>query len=197
MSTASIMTAQGIPESVWQPIMQVESGGNAGTVSQESNGTTSYGLFQLNSGGVGKGYSSAFLLDPVNNAALAAAAMKNPYQQGLQKGLSGYALTQYVAFNSGFPTTAGVGSVSTDTVVSGYNTKLKAAYNTYTGATAPTAATQTTTATTSSGSMQSLLANLNNTQKAGGTAALGYSVIFSVLGIGLILLGVRFLGGTR
>jgi len=72
-------------------------------------------------------------------------------------------------------------------------------YNSVTGSNvSTTASTPVASASTSGGStgMQTLLANLNQTQKTGGTSALAYSIIFSVLGIGLVLLGVRFLGGT-
>jgi len=199
MSVSSIMASIGIPQSVWQPIMDVESGGNANAQSSEANGTTSYGLFQLNSNGVGANYSSSYLLDPTNNATLAGDAMKAAVVKGQAQGLSGYSLTQYVAFNSGFPTEQGVSALNSDPVVQAYNPVLQNAYNTYASgggaSTATTSATTTSAATSGSTSMLTLLSNLNQTQKTGGTASIGYTVIFSVLGIGLILLGVKMLGG--
>jgi len=126
-----VFASMGIPATVWQPIETVESGGdplkkNMGTT---SNPEYSVGLFQLNKdGGLGAAYSEADLYNSVTNATIAAKAMKPAYDAGVAKGLTGYDLTQYVAYNSGWPTTKGVGALQSDPVVQAYEPMLEAAY---------------------------------------------------------------------
>lgn len=122
-STSSIMASYGIPDSVWQPIQTVESGGNPDAYVNNAN-EESVGLFQLNrKNGLGVGYSVDQLKDPVVNATIAAQKMSPNVKAGQAQGLTGYALTQYVAANSGFPTEMGVSAMP-----SSYATKLLAAF---------------------------------------------------------------------
>jgi len=129
-TVANIFKNVGIPESVWQPIETVESGGNQFGMNNGTGGSEqSVGLFALNrKGGLGQGYSIVQLFDPATNATIAANAMKPAYDRGVAKGLTGYDLTQYVAYNSGWPTAAGVGALKTDSVVQAYEPKLRNAY---------------------------------------------------------------------
>jgi len=110
----AIFDKVGIPESVWKPIETVESGGDQFTLNTGTPGHPehSVGLFQLNAnGGLGNGKSDMYLFDPANNATIAANAMKPAYDRGVAQGLTGYQLTQYVAYNSGWPGSTGVNSI--------------------------------------------------------------------------------------
>lgn len=124
-----VMTAKGVPLSIWGPIMDIESQGNSSAVLSNSN-EDSIGLFALNrSGGLGSGYTVAQLQDPLTNATIAASAMGPNYSKGVANGLSGLDLLRYVAYNSGFPTTQGVGALSSDQVVKNYDVKLVNEYS--------------------------------------------------------------------
>ncbi|HEY6022324.1 MAG TPA: transglycosylase SLT domain-containing protein, partial [Candidatus Paceibacterota bacterium] len=58
-SVKSVFDQQGVPEYVWFPIMQFESGGNPNAVGDSG---VSIGLFQLNTaGGQGTGYDKQYL----------------------------------------------------------------------------------------------------------------------------------------
>jgi len=124
LSVASIMAAYGVPENVWKPIQAVESGGNPNAY--VSNGAEeSVGLFQLNrKNGLGVGYSVAQLKDPTINATIAAKQMGPLVRDGMEKGLSGYDLTIYVAGNGGWPTQMGTAAVPQT-----YASRLLAAFN--------------------------------------------------------------------
>lgn len=191
---AQIMDKYGIPQNVWGPIMQLESGGNA-TAHYVTNREDSVGLFQLNRmGGLGTGYTVSQLQDPSLNATIAAQNMAPAYQAGVSQGLSGYALTQYVAFNSGWPTMQGVKAVATDPVVSSYNSKLQAAYSggNYSSASVSSSSTPTT--------LQEQLSSLQSTLE-GGTGVVdsiksfGTMTLIAVLGIVLIFTGLKMFGG--
>lgn len=66
----AIFDAQGVPPSVWVPILNVESGGNPQAVGDSG---CSVGLFQANMcGGQGKGYTAEQLKNPVFNAQVVA-----------------------------------------------------------------------------------------------------------------------------
>lgn len=157
----------GIPAGVWRPIMQVESGGDpsAHTVTDKED---SVGLFQLNrNGGLGKGYTVAELQDPETNANIAAGAMAPAYQEAKAQGLTGLDMVRYVAYNSGFPTTQGVGTMQTDPTVQDYDKKLQAAVGT--------------------GQTSSASANPAGTPQDSSLT----KIIFVVLGGALVLLGVK------
>ena len=123
---ADIFQIYQVPEYVWKPIEQVESGGNPNAVGD--NGT-SFGLFQLHWGGLGTGYSELQLKDPTINATIAAKKMGEIVSRKEAQGLTGYDLTQYVAYNAGFPTQMGVKALAKDPVVQAYEPRLAAAYN--------------------------------------------------------------------
>ncbi|MCL6637778.1 MAG: transglycosylase SLT domain-containing protein [Alicyclobacillus sp.] len=97
----------GVPAWIPLAIAQQESGLNPNVNIIDTNGAYSTGLFQLNQKGLGAGYTPQQLLDPNLNAHIAISAMKPAYQQGVQQGLSGYPLLEYVAAHSGWPTTTG------------------------------------------------------------------------------------------
>jgi len=130
-SVAGVFSSLGIPDSVWEPIETVESGGNPYTknMGTAANPEYSIGLFQLNKdGGLGAAYSEADLYNSVTNATIAGNAMLPAYRQGVAQGLTGLDLTRYVAYNSGWPTMQGVGALQSDPVVQDYDPKLAAAY---------------------------------------------------------------------
>ncbi len=138
-SVDEIFASKGIPSTIWQPIMAIESGGNprAHTVTANED---SVGLFQLNrAGGLGTGYSVGELADSTTNATIAANAMAPAYSAGVSKGLSGIDLLRYTAYNSGWPTSAGVKALNTDPVVQSYDSKLVKAAGGDSSVTVPTA----------------------------------------------------------
>lgn len=133
MSVAAIFASYAIPEFIWQSIMAVESGGNANAY-YKTGREESVGLFQLNRmGGLGTGYSVGELKDPDFNATIAAKKMAPAYQKGVEAGLEGFALTQYVAYSSGWPTQAGTKALSYDKVVQGYDPILRKKYSEVSG----------------------------------------------------------------
>jgi hypothetical protein len=76
----AVFDAQGVPETIWWPILQAESGGDPSARNQ--NNEDSIGLFQLNRfGGQGNGYSVEQLLDPQQNAEIASEAIATAYRQ--------------------------------------------------------------------------------------------------------------------
>lgn len=170
-SIISIFSTWGVPAAVWQPIMQVESGGNPSARSVTGN-EDSVGLFQLNRlGGLGAGYSVTQLQDPTTNASIAAMAMAPAYKEGIKEGLSGLSLVRYVAYNSGWPTTQGINALESDPVVQSYDQKLQAAV-------LGTGGSQTTSSANPAG----VAADSTFTK-----------IIFAVLGGGLVLLGVKIM----
>ena len=175
-SVEDIFNEKGIPSSIWATIMQVESGGNASAY--VSNGREeSVGLFQLNRmGGLGTGYSVTQLLDPSTNASIAATAMLPAYREGLSKGLSGLALLRYVAYNSGWPTSAGTPSLATDPVVKAYDVKLVAAYGGASGG---------SSGGSSSGGSSSGSVKAND--------SVSLKLFFTVLGGALVIMGLKVL----
>lgn len=78
----------GVPPWIWYPIAIAESGGRPNAVNVESNGSVSYGLFQLNDHGQGAGYSPAVLADPLQNARIAAVAIADAWDKVKDSGLS-------------------------------------------------------------------------------------------------------------
>lgn len=104
-----------IPESIWGSIIGVESSGKTDAVGDfiDVDGVklpTSFGLFQIHTrGGLGDAYKDTpeSLYDPALNAHIAANAIKPAYLEGLDRGLGGYDLVEYVASRSGFPLMTG------------------------------------------------------------------------------------------
>lgn len=124
-SVRQIFESKGIKdEKIWGPIVGVESLGNPKAVGDAGK---SFGLFQLyTAGGLGDAYrgNSSALFDPTLNATIAAESIQPAYEAGKQKGLSGYALTEYVAANSGFP-------LMTGDIPANYRVKLRGQYSRY------------------------------------------------------------------
>jgi hypothetical protein len=174
-SISAIFQDAGIPQTIWGPILRVESGGNplarALTPYEDS-----VGLFQLNrKGGLGSGYTVKQLEDPTTNASIAAKAMAPAYNAGVTKGLEGLDLLRYVAYGSGWPTMQGVKALAYDPVVQGYDTKLiKAAGE----------------ASTGSGSTRSWEAGAAEIVSSDSKIA---KIFFIALGGALVLLGVKVL----
>jgi hypothetical protein len=126
---ADVMRGAGVPQTIWGPIMSIESGGSP-TAALTNSSEDSIGLFALNrSGGLGSGYTVAQLQDPKLNASIAASQLGPNYKEGTSKGLTGLDLLRYVAYNSGFPTMQGTGALRTDQVVKDYDIKLQREYN--------------------------------------------------------------------
>jgi len=116
-----IMNDSGVPDWIWQAIMTLESNGNPNA----ADGTGAYGLFQLQQGkGLGGSHSAAWLKDPINNASVAAPVMGKSYAAGTAKGLTGFPLLEYTAFNGGWPTTMGLSAITRDPVVGAYDKRL-------------------------------------------------------------------------
>jgi hypothetical protein len=74
------MAAAGVPVWLWESVLRDEDGSfNAAIVTSDPSATDpnakSYGLFQLNSSGIGAGFSSSDLEDPTKNAHIAAQVM--------------------------------------------------------------------------------------------------------------------------
>lgn len=96
----------GIPAYIPLTIAEWESGLNPAAVGDAG---TSFGLFQLHRGGLApSSLSDAQLKDPAVNASVAIPHMTSAYRRGTSMGLSGYALVEYVANNSGWPGSLGV-----------------------------------------------------------------------------------------
>lgn len=78
---AKVFAKYGIPEWIWRPIMEAESGGNPGAV---GDGGKSIGLFQINTSV--HPYSPDELFDPVRNAEIAAQMMAPVWQEAQAAG---------------------------------------------------------------------------------------------------------------
>jgi len=192
-TTSEIFASQGIPYSVWGPIMQTESKGDPGAY-LKTQVEESVGLFQLNRmGGLGVGYSVENLKKPEVNAGIAAEAMAQAYTKGVAQGLTGFGLTQYVAYNSGWPTQAGTKALEYDPVVQAYNPKLQEAYTGLTGVGDNTGQAV---------GISSQLQSLQGTAQAhgGGWAAeaqgIGVMVLLAGLGLILLFLGLKLIAGS-
>ena len=171
-SISEIFQAQGVPESIWKPILSIESGGNP-----LAHALTPYedsvGLFQLNRlGGLGSGYTVAQLADPATNATIAAKAMAPAYKAGVARGLDGIDLLRYTAYSSGWPTTQGVGALAYDSVVQDYDVKLTKA-----------AAEASSGGSTRTWEAEAIVSSDSKIAQ----------IFFIVLGGGLVLLGVKVL----
>ncbi len=184
-SIEEIFSAKGVPTSIWAPILAIESGGNprAHLLNGQED---SVGLFQLNrAGGLGTGYTVAQLADPTTNATIAANAMAPAYTLGVAKGLSGLDLLRYVAYNSGWPTQAGVKALTYDPVVQSYDKKLVlAATGNYSAASAGAGGTMAA-GTVSSGAYTGVAAGDFSTDSKIA------QIFFVVLGGALVLLGFK------
>ena len=198
-TTSEIFAAQGVPENVWRPIMQTESKGDPNAYFKTGL-EESVGLFQLNrQGGLGAGHSLENLKNPEVNASIAAGAMSPAYVRGLSQGLTGFSLTQYVAYNSGWPTQAGAKALAYDPVVQAYNPKLLEAYTQMSGGTVETSAGSV--ALPPAVGISSQLQSLQGTAQAsgGGWAAeaqgIGLMTLLAVLGLILLFLGLKMIGG--
>lgn len=196
-----VFKAAGVPDYIWQSIMQAESGGNPSAIGD--NGT-SYGLFQLHQGGgLGDGYAPSQLLDPVVNAEIASQSMAAVTKQGEAKGLTGYNLLQYVAYNGGWPTHAGVGALSYDPVVKSYEPKLQAAYSKVTGGSGGgiitsgggSVPTGSQIATTLAGHLKTLETVQTGTDISEAPARIGYMVAIGALGLIFVFVGIKMLAG--
>jgi len=195
-TTSEIFATQGIPYNVWAPIMQTESKGDPGAYLKTSV-EESVGLFQLNRmGGLGVGYSVENLKNPEVNAGIAAGAMAQAYTKGAAQGLTGFGLTQYVAYNSGWPTKAGTKALEYDPAVQAYNPKLQEAYTGLTGA-----GDSISKVPGQAVGISSQLQSLQGTAQAsgGGWAAeaqgIGVMVLLAGLGLILLFLGLKMIGG--
>lgn len=112
----------GIPEALWGSIVQVESSGNPYAVGDQGR---SFGLFQLfTGGGLGDGRSSQELFDPATNAEIAARSIKPVFAEAQSKGLTGFALVEYVASHAGWP-------LQTGNMPDSYRQRLQEAYTAY------------------------------------------------------------------
>lgn len=128
--------AEGIGLPPWIPatIAYHESGLNPNAVNHDSNGSTDYGLFQLNTEGLGAGYSPSQLENPYTNIGIAEPKMLTAYKAGVQQGLKGTDLLNYVANNSGWPSSAGVSWTQANTTYdhNSAGTGLDDQYNSWT-----------------------------------------------------------------
>jgi len=191
-TTSEIFTAQGIPYNVWGPIMQTESKGDPNAYTKTSV-EESVGLFQLNRmGGLGVGYSVENLKNPEFNAGIAAGAMAQSYTKGVAQGLTGFGLTQYVAYNSGWPTQAGTKALEYDPIVQAYNPKLQEAYTGLTGV---------GDSTGQAVGISSQLQSLQGTAQAYGggvmdkVQGIGLMVLLAGLGLILLFVGLKLIAG--
>lgn len=169
----------GMSPTVAETISYEESGmSNPASPTQESDGSMSYGPFQLNTRGQGSGLSLSQLTDPTTNVHVGIDNLLKPYQQGVAQGLTGYSLVSYVASHSGHPGYSG-------TLPASYNSQLQQAYQAVTGGTA----TSGSASTGASGS------GITNGSSVGGSPSIwnpGSIIRFSfwsILGIVLIGLG--------
>lgn len=192
-----VFTAAGVPAFIWKSIMQTESGGNASIIGD--NGT-SYGLFQLHQGGgLGDGYAPSQLLDPVVNSEIVAQSMGELTKEGQAKGLTDYNLLQYVAYNGGWPTHAGVGALNYDPVVKSYEPKLQASYAIVTGGgggiVSGGVSTMGGVANNLSGNLKKLATIQGGTDILGAPTRIGYMVVIAGLGLIFVLVGSKMLAG--
>ncbi len=207
MATISdIFSALGIPESVWLPIEQTESGGDPNAYTKTPM-EESVGLFQLNRmGGLGTGYTVGQLKDPTFNATIAAEHMAPAYAAGKAKGLTGYSLTQYVAYNAGWPTQAGVKALGYDSTVQAYDTKLSNQYKQVAGEAGVAGATGSLPASTVASStpvvgvssqLQSLqgVAQGQGTGWTAGAQSIGLMVLLAGLGLIFLFVGLKLISG--
>lgn len=216
MTVMQIFASFGIPEFVWKAIMQTESKGDPDAYFKTGR-EESVGLFQLNRmGGLGTGYSVGELKDPSFNATIAAKKMAPAYQRGVEQGLDGFALTQYVAYSSGWPTQAGTKALTYDKVVQAYNPKLQESYGVVTGGGGSFSpalgggggygqgsgstgfdGSSSTSAVGISSQLQTLQAKA--TAEGGGWAneagAIGLMTLIAVLGLILLFIGLKLVSG--
>lgn len=122
----SIITAAaykyGVAPWVALDVAQVESGLNPSAVGD--NGT-SFGLFQLHYGGQAGNMSVGQLENPYINADVGVKNMAAAYKKGAAAGLTGFALADYTATDSGHPGYAGPGNYAA------YEQQLRSAYYSY------------------------------------------------------------------
>lgn len=117
-----------LPE--WIPLMisqHEDPSRDPSIVVNDTNGAQSVGLFQINKKGLGAHYSIAQLQDPATNIRIAENAMIPAYKAGVQKGLTGSDLLDYVANNSGWPGKLGVSQ--TNQVEPQYDAALNQLYD--------------------------------------------------------------------
>lgn len=194
-----VFTAAGVPDFIWKSIMQTESGGDAKAMGDHG---TSYGLFQLHQGGgLGDGYAPSQLLNPIVNSEIAARSMGTVTKEGQAKGLTGYDLLQYVAYNGGWPTQAGVRALSYDPVVKAYEPKLQASYASVGldggGGSAVTggASSMTGVANNLEGNLKKLATVQSGTDILGAPTRIGVMVVIAGLGLIFVLVGSKMLAG--
>ncbi len=114
----AIFKSYNVPPQYWIPIAVQESGLNPNAIGHGAD--HSVGLFQLNPvAGQGVGYSHSQLLNPVENAKIAAPYIANAYHAGVAQGLSGEPLLKYTAANSGH-----VGDLSGSNFLNSYQSLL-------------------------------------------------------------------------
>jgi hypothetical protein len=109
-----------IPSWIVSSIVEVESSFQTHLVGDSGK---SFGLLQLyTGGGQGDGYSGRHLSNVDNNLKIGLPHLKKAYDQGIQKGLTGYSLLEYTAGHSGHPSHNG-------TFTPNYKNHLKKAYD--------------------------------------------------------------------
>lgn len=118
----------GVPYWIAHDIALEESGGNPNAVGDNGQ---SFGLFQLNVNGQGKGYTKAQLLDPQTNADIGVKNLAKAYKKSESVSLSGFNLLESTANNSGHPGYLGVSK--TQTVEPNYDANLLRVYQQQSG----------------------------------------------------------------
>lgn len=98
----AIMKGAGVPTRVWAAVAYAESGFQEWKRNTADPHGGSYGLFQLNAGGQGRGLSIPYMLDPINNAQISA-----PHLAYAVKRCGPDNMT-CIALNSGHPVETGV-----------------------------------------------------------------------------------------
>lgn len=112
-----------VPTYILGSIIEVESQYNTRAIGDYG---ASFGLLQLyTKGGQGDGYTKEQLLNPNTNLKIGTPPIAKAYQDGVKKGLSGYALLEYTAGHSGHPSYNGTWTGSGSSY---YPTMLKKAY---------------------------------------------------------------------
>ena len=106
-----IFAKQGVPAHIWEAIMYDESQGNPAAANLADPNGGSFGLFQLNRGGQGKGLTLKQLTNPIVNAEVAAPPISAAYKQALKYGYAGSLAAVYTATHSGHPGTAPPGKL--------------------------------------------------------------------------------------
>lgn len=124
---SQVASVEGVPSLIPLSIADVESGWRMHASTLDSNGKYSYGLFQLNTAGLGAGLTKSQMFNPTTNSEIAIKAMKPWYTKGYAQGLRGTNLVEYVANNSGWPGQLGV--AQTQKVEPSYDQKLTKDFN--------------------------------------------------------------------